>query len=278
LTLPSDFDFVQVHETANWRWWTTQPFWNQYQNQILALANYPESYLSRLRADFGYDIGQKMDLVLDPDSHGGATGTPWNTPGVTIAADSIYNVYNGIPSFWFYILSLHESVNVWTGYITPGWPWADGSSIWHGGSQFPNMADIIITRELGLTDVSTTQASRMNSDPGVQLLLNLQHTFGWNIYQGLLNLIRQHNVILANYAEPAKTAIIILFMSATAGVSLLSPFIQANVGVTANALQSVQQLFPDVIMPFDATPWLVALGGLIALGIALSRRMHHKAK
>jgi hypothetical protein len=141
------------------------------------------------------------------------------------------------------------------------------------------MCDIVITNELGLTAVSAAQAQRTLSDLGVKLLYNFQQSFGWPIYQGLFNLIRTYNVNLANYGEPAKTAIVILFMSATAGAFLLPLFIQANVGIPANALQSVEQLFPDVKMPPDLTPLLIVLAGGVALGLGYTvLRRHQKAK
>lgn len=244
MTNPSDY--VKIRETSYWRWWTTQDFWNQHQNDISRFFDYPESYLSRLKEDFGYDVPTILDLVLDPNSHGGATGTPFGPYGITIAADSVCNEAWGVRGFWFYILSLHETINVWAGHLTPGWPWANGSEIWHGGSQFPNMADIVVTKELGLNDVSQIQAQRMLSDPGVRLLYDLQEKFGWRIYQGMFSLIRQYRVNFATYVEPMKTATIVLFLSSSAGTSLLPLFRQAGVGASDDALQVVQELFPTI--------------------------------
>jgi hypothetical protein len=244
MTNPSDY--MKIHETSHWRWWTTQDFWNQHRNDISTFFDYPESYVSKLREDFGYDLPTILDLVLDPDSHGGVAGTSFGPYGVTIAADSVYNEDWGVKGFWFYILSLHETVNVWTGHLTHGWPWANGSEIWHGGSQFPNMTDIVVTRELGLNDVSQIQAQRMLSDASVKMLYDLQQRFGWRIYQGLFSLIRQYHVNLATYREPMKTAIIVLFLSSSAGTLLLSLFRQAGVGASDNALRAVQGLFPAI--------------------------------
>lgn len=37
----------------------------------------------RLREDFGYDVPEILDLVLDPDSHGVATGTSFDIQRTT---------------------------------------------------------------------------------------------------------------------------------------------------------------------------------------------------
>jgi hypothetical protein len=67
MTNPSDY--VKIRETSYWRWWTTQDFWNQHQNDISRFFDYPGSCLSRLREDFGYNVPKILDFV-DPDSHG----------------------------------------------------------------------------------------------------------------------------------------------------------------------------------------------------------------
>jgi hypothetical protein len=69
-----------------------------------------------------------------------------NNPGYcnTVTGDAFTNTYNDpitkapIPGFWGYLLSLHESINVFTGLTSGGWPtdwWADHRS------PFPNTMD-----------------------------------------------------------------------------------------------------------------------------------------
>ncbi len=236
-----------VTETMHWKVYSQGDYLTTYEPDILALTPFLDQIFPKIAADFGYSLptSPKMEIYLDPASHGGATGTPTGgAMGITIAADSVINVVYGIKGFWFYILTLHETVNVWTGYITPGWPWANGSYIWKGGSQFPGMCDGIITRALGYTAVSNANLATSLNDPGVKLLHDLQQTFGWEIYQGMFSLLKTYRVILADLIEPAKTATLIAFMSISAGVDLLPQFISAGVaGISDDMLASVSSSF-----------------------------------
>src|SRR6202030_4381800 len=100
------------------------------------------------------------DLVLDPAAQGGAhTGDVFGSYGVSLSPDAIYNAFNGVQQFWWYILTLHETINVFTGALAQGWIWADGSPLWAGTSPFPNMCDIRVADELGYTSLSSTHSS-----------------------------------------------------------------------------------------------------------------------
>ena len=79
--------------------------------------------------------GIRFDLVLDSQSQGGAhTSTLFGPYGVSVSPDAVINDFAGVEGFWFYLLSIHELSNVWAGYKSQGWPWADGSPLWKGSS------------------------------------------------------------------------------------------------------------------------------------------------
>ena len=258
-----------VATTKYWNIWATPTFYTQYQQYFTAQnMAYPDSFIDQFIKDTGYSIfplvigdsydGQHMDLVLDPAYQGGAstgTGKPGSTfpqfsYGVSVSPDAIYNVDSGITSFWYYILVIHESMNVWTGALAKDWVWADGSTLWNGESPYPNMTDIVVTGEIGLTAVSQLQASRFTTDAGVQLFQNIQQTYGWPVYQKLFALTRANNITnWGIYAEPLRTAIICWFMSFAADTSLLAQFnvaIQAYSGQTipATTFAQAQTMFP----------------------------------
>jgi hypothetical protein len=244
--------FKQYAETPRWRHWATADYIQKYKNYLTNdITNYPEHYTTQIEQDFGYTIYPtptgKMDLVLDPASQGGArTGTIFNEYGISISPDSVYNTYNNIQGYWYKILSLHETVNVWTGTLAHNWPWADGSPLWKTSSPFPNMCDIIITSELALTDISQTHYQRMQNDTGVQLLYKIQRAYGWTPYRTLFTLTNQYHIKdWKTYPEPLRTAIICLFMSSGARTNLLTAF-QQVVDITEEAFSQAQTLFPDV--------------------------------
>lgn len=138
---------IQYSTKTKWNFWG-QPTKN-FQGVKMVLQNklndFPDAFTPRIVADFGYDLfplnGQlKMDHVLDPDAQGGAhTGTKWGSFGVSLSPDTPYTSYGGVTGFWYYIFSLHETINVWTGALAKSWVWADGSPLWGGSSPFPNM-------------------------------------------------------------------------------------------------------------------------------------------
>jgi len=248
----SAFSFQQYGSTPRWVHWATRDYISRYGSYLTKdIIDYPELYTPQIELDLGYTIFPvprgKMDLVLDPASQGGArTGTTFGPYGVSISPDSVYNIFNGIQGFYYKILSLHETVNVWTGVLARNWPWADGSQLWKTSSPFPNMCDIVMTSELGLVDISQAQSQRMLNDSGVQLLYGLQSTYGWTPYRTLFSLTNQYHISDWHiYDEPLRTAVICLFMSSGAGTNLLTTF-QEVVDVTDLAFFQAQALFPDV--------------------------------
>jgi hypothetical protein len=78
--------------------------------------------------------------------------------GEAVTGDAYYNVGYNVQGFWGYLLTLHELINQWTGYVTSGWPtdfWADHVSA------FPNSMDWQIMAALGtkLNDANLTASS-----------------------------------------------------------------------------------------------------------------------
>ena len=239
-------------------------YWDVYAPTVSSAALSPllpylDSFIVQLAADFGYTIfplpGQpRLILFLDPTMPLGAASAGTDKYGpysVGISAASVGATIYGVANFWYYLLSLHETINIWTGTLAQGWPWADGSDLWKGSSPFPSACDIVITEELGLTAVSSGQVQNVGSDPGVQLILSLQKTYGWKVFQDLFSYIQKQIISdLAAYSEPLRTAIICWFLSYSCGTDLLPQFnsaVYAKSGLTIPqaAYQQAQSLFPN---------------------------------
>lgn len=250
--------FQLIATTQFWNIWVPPSFYTANQRYFTPeKIAYPDLYVSQIAKDFGYTIfplsggnydGVHLDLVLDSD--GAHTSTVFGGNGATIAADSIYNVVNGQEAFWFHILSLHETINVWTGSIAHDWVWADGSSFWAGQSPFPNMCDVVITGEIGYQSVSSLQASRFASDAGVQLFLNIQAHHGWRVFQSLFATTKKLNITeWSVHPEPMRTAILAWFLSFPVGTSLLTQFNSATQAISGQTVplstyQQAQAMFP----------------------------------
>jgi hypothetical protein len=274
--------FQRISRSTYWNVWCTPADLATYQQQPPpgiawdSLSAYLDSLIPAFGTYFGYSFspsnttqsqdGQHFDLVLDPKSQGGAhTSTLFGPYGVSISPDAVINDFAGVNGFWFYLLSIHELSNVWAGSKAQGWPWADGSPLWKGGSAFPNMTDIMILGDIGRSDLSQIQLGRMSSDPAVTLLLSLQKFYGWSLYQTLFKEAVDSGITdWRKYDEPLRTAIVVWFLSYGAGqktgTGLLPQFndmLQQVSGQTIplNVYANAQAMFPLTPPLSPSDPW-----------------------
>jgi hypothetical protein len=268
--------WILFHTSTYWDWFTTQDFLTAHEADIAKFYGYPDTFIPQLTKDFGYTVplpaGQtKWALYLDPNSHGGATGTPTGAVGVTIAADSVLtsDPSGTLPGFWFYLLSLHETINDYTGYVTGHWPWANGSPLWQGGSQFPNFVDIVVLREVGQTQASQIQANRMLSAPSVKVLYDLYQQYGWGIYQFLFKSLKAANINFFNYSEPMITGIIVYVLGVYSGRSLLSDFANAGLTLSSDTITQAGTLLPNLTPPLNMDLTAIGVGAAIVGALAL---------
>jgi hypothetical protein len=113
--------------------------------------------------------GARFVFELAPHVGGGHTGCHFpkisGASGYcdTVDTDSITNVYTDrvsrqrVRGFWGYLLPLHESINVFTGLLSGGWPsdwWADHRS------PFPNAMDIEFMQFLSEEDNGLSTAMK----------------------------------------------------------------------------------------------------------------------
>jgi len=265
--------FTLVTKTDYWNVWAKSGFAQENQASFTASAiSWLDSVLTRISSDFAYSMAvrpgtsweaSRMDCVLDPGAQGGAhTGTVFGSSGVSVSPDAIYNSDFDIPQFWWYILTMHETVNVVTGSIAGSWVWADGSPLWGGTSPFPNMCDIVVSGELGKKLISGAQMSRMRQDAGVMLFLDIHSRFGWRVYQSLFSYVNANGITdWSVYPEPLRTAILIWFLSHGANLTtfstqqvLLDQFNSAlraisRLEVPADAYTEAQRRFPRPDVP-----------------------------
>ena len=81
----------------------------------------------------------------------------------TVSGDFFTRIYRdavsrkSIPGFWGYLFPLHESINLFTGLMSPGWPadwWADHRS------PFPNAMDVVLLRSIAAGTNSLDPATK----------------------------------------------------------------------------------------------------------------------
>ena len=201
-----------------WNFWSTPAFISANESAFTATAlGWPDRYTSQIISDFGFSIfplsagkscdGKKLDCILDPGSNGSAhTPTPFGE-GVVLGADFILSSQDAGLFYW-YLLTMHETVNQFTGAIASGWIWANGSPVLGGGirSPFPNICDIVVSGEIGNSTLSQEQYNRMISSgpigkvnpanlliyirPDAALFLYIQQQYGWAPYRKLFALVK----------------------------------------------------------------------------------------
>jgi len=260
--------FRLVGTTHFWNVWSTTAFYSQHASDFDApRMSWLDVSYRQLVDDLGFQLtpqrgrchdGEHLDVVLDPAAQGGAhTGTTFGSHGVSVSPDALYNIGSGIAGFWWFVLTMHETVNLMTGSIAQGWVWADGSPMWAGQSPFPNMCDVVVAGETVREDVSRAQLQRMSSDPGVGLFLWVQQTYGWAPYERLFRWTRLQNITdWHTYREPSlRTAILVWFLTCATrelGQSslLLDRFNSAlqrisGLPISASDYSQAQALFPD---------------------------------
>jgi hypothetical protein len=250
--------FQLIHQSKHWNVWAKASYYSANQSSFTPAAlNWLEKFLPQLIKDFGFSVfplsrGQsqdaiRMDCVLDPQAQGGAhTGTVFGGIGLSVSPDAIVNP----GQFYWYIFTMHESVNVFTGSIASDWIWADGSNMWKGGSPFPNMCDIQVSAEVGNHSLSSQQFAREGNYRDVALFMYIQKTHGWKPYKDLFAFVKSKAIDWSKYQEPLRTAVTCWLLSQFSGEDLLSRFNNATKAISGRTVDSktyarAQKLFPD---------------------------------
>ncbi|APR79740.1 Hypothetical protein A7982_05087 [Minicystis rosea] len=214
---------------------------------------FPEAFFS-----FGDDVIDELVTLFDVPAEGvytfeasvetgGAhTGSECCGLGVTVTGDAFYNNGYGVQGFWGYLLALHETINDWTGQVTPGWPtdfWADHVSA------FPNSMDWRIMETLGtslgdanLLAASAAQKKRFypggdSVDPRVPMFDQIFElpTMGYAGWARVFDLVQHDKMawdVVADQGhnpDARRTEYVTAYVSLGAGQSVLPIFQAAGV-------------------------------------------------
>jgi hypothetical protein len=140
------------------RWCIQNSVPNAQQALPKAFCSYGDKVIETLERVFNIPAGKVFEYELDAATGGAHTGTACNNLGDGVAYDAFTGSAYGVSSFWGYLLSMHEAINVWTGMASSGWPtdwWADHQSA------FPNLMDFHIMEQVGseTADANLTKAA-----------------------------------------------------------------------------------------------------------------------
>ena len=123
---------VLIHTGSRYIWYTKKCIWDAHQGDISALFDYMDRAFSQIVSDWGNQaVARTVFSVVDPITGGGCACssedihkvTGKEAPGVAIAYDAFFNGSKETKGFWAYALGTHETTNLLTGQLDPGWPW-----------------------------------------------------------------------------------------------------------------------------------------------------------
>lgn len=203
--------------------------------------------------------------------------------GEAVTGDAYYGNAYGVKGFWGYLLTLHELVNQWTGYVTSGWPtdfWADHVSA------FPNSMDWQIMGTLGaqlgdatLMTASAAQKARFypggdSADPRVPMFdeISALPNMGYEGWSRVFGFIQADKMSWDGLGVPnpdkLRTEYVIAYVSLGAGKSVLPIMQAANVangtpdGFPGDAVYTGSQETIDAIATAHCSIWAASAQGV----------------
>jgi hypothetical protein len=237
---------TQVYASKTTVWCVDNGIIAQYGTFPSAFFTYGDNVIKELVMLFDVPAAGVYTFEAGPQTGGAHTGSECCGLGVTVSGDAFYgNAYN-VTGFWGYLLSLHETINDWTGQVSGGWPtdfWADHVSA------FPNSMDWRIMAALGtedndanLTAASKAQKARFypggdSVDPRVPMfdtIFDLPN-MGFTGYSRIFSYVQKDGMnwdsVANNGANPdvRRTEYVIAYLSLGAGKSVLATMQAANV-------------------------------------------------
>jgi len=151
--------YVQAYASAQTQWCIDPGMWSVHPDVYENFFPYGDSVVTELQALFNVSPqGLPLTIEVKQPFGGASTGSDFGT-GITVTGDAYYTSFTNpatgqtVAGFWGYLLTLHESINVWTGVISGGWPsdwWADDRS------PFPNSMDYHIMQDIGTKQNNST--------------------------------------------------------------------------------------------------------------------------
>ncbi len=237
---------TQVYASKTTVWCVDNGIISQYGTFPSAYFAYGDNVIKELVMLFDVPAAGVYTFEAGPQTGGAHTGSECCGLGVTVSGDAFYGNAYGVDGFWGYLLSLHETINDWTGQVSGGWPtdfWADHVSA------FPNSMDWRVMAALGIEDndanltaASMAQKARFypggdSADPRVpmfDMIFDLPN-MGFTGYSRIFGYVQKDGMSWDNVAnngnnpDVRRTEYVIAYLSLGAGQSQLPTMQAANV-------------------------------------------------
>lgn len=266
-------DYVEVYSSQYAKWCVDATFWPSNSQYIRQFFTYYDDIVPLLSSLFKVNIPLPIVVEVTTPTPGGAVcdcGPRFGVPeAIRITGDAFSNTFTNplsiqsIPGFWGYLLTLHETINAFTGQVGGGgWPtdwWADQRS------PFPNALDEQIMRYLGtkqnnqtLQNAASAQHERFGDpsqsgyDTEVGMFNNFFNQFGgFSAYSSFFNLVHNDGLQWVpvgqdptytpdNNHSPLLSEYVIAYLSLAFGTisDLTQTFAKAGVGTLDTKITS----------------------------------------
>ena len=261
---------TQVYHSTKTTWCVDNGVLGTYGTFPSAFFTFGDNVITELVTIFDVPANGVYTFEAGPVTGGAHTGSECCGLGVTVTGDAFYNTAYGAVGFWGFLLSLHETINDWTGQVSNGWPtdfWADHVSA------FPNSMDWHIMEALGTQDsdsnlslAAMAQKARFypggdSQDPRVPMfdtIFSLPN-MGFAGYSRIFSYIKADQLswdavaVAGANPDARRTEYVIAYLSLGAGHSVLPTLQAANVangqsdGTTADPTYTAQESHIDPI-------------------------------
>ena len=147
-------DYVEVYSSQYAKWCVDSTFWPANKQSISQFFSYYDGAVAQLISLFNLQPSLPIAVEVTTPTGGACDCGPafGEQQSVVITGDAYANTFNNpqnnqaVPGFWGYLLTLHETINAFTGAVSGGWPtdwWADHRS------PFPNAMDEQVMKYIG---------------------------------------------------------------------------------------------------------------------------------
>ena len=252
-TLP-EWSLVKTGRYWNWYFHNPANYTGNLKSAVDALASFADSVNDYYSGALGYSLPKPNprsaagDWMVHVDELNTNIGGGAGAEGIGLTGGAV------LDTFWSLSFTAHEIMNIFTGIVTAGWPWADGSEIWRAldprhspyVSPFPYAASIMVLNVTGHSDIASRKISDASGDLGVSLLYGIMQNYGWTPFKALMETIRLLQIDLASLTEPLKTAVIMVIMAVKTGIDFISmfnaTFVQAGVAIAQSIIDAARLL------------------------------------
>ena len=254
-----------LHESEHFKWYGDP---GTISGDISMFYDYMEQCYTKIAGFLGYEpTGYlKIPIHIDPSSQ-----CPGSVGGGTGEGKLSYCAGSWTDNMYCRWILPHELVNLYTGYVTAGWPWADGSPIWHGESPFPFFVALETMRTLNYGSMADNLEATTNPilHGQISMLKEYTNTFGWGAWKRMFAKMVEKKENLTKYTEPTLTHRVFAYMTYGAGLDPIPGIISLlqKYGFTVDQ-NLLLQMFKDLIGGFKISyaELTLILGGVTLFG------------